>query len=191
MSKIIVSGNKNYGLAKVLYEKFPKADFCSRSNGEFDFLNNQRIEDFAIKSLEYDVYISCSYIPNFGQINLLRKVYETWQEVAKKGRMIVFGSTADWGTKVWYYPTEKRALRDFCRRYGSAGSGGGPNLHKGNGILITYIAPGMIDLPRQREKYGMEMAKVDPYYLAGIVKWIMEQPEDLNIYDISMDPVQQ
>lgn len=191
MKKIIVSGNKNYGLAKVLYEKFPKADFYSRSNGGFDFLREECCNEFAVESLNYDVYISCSYIPYFGQTNLLRRVYEQWSVERKKGRMIVFGSTADWGTRVWYYPTEKRALRDFCRRYGSSGSGGGPDLYPGNGILITYIAPGMIDLPRQREKYGEEMAKVDPYYLAGIVKWIMEQPENLNIYDISMDPVQQ
>jgi len=190
VKKIIVSGNKNYGLGKVLYETFPQAEFFSRSNGGYDFLDSKRVEDFARKSLEYDVYISCSYIPKFGQTNLLRRVYEIWHGESKKGRMIVFGSTADWGVKVWPYPTEKRALKDFCRRYGSAGSGGGPNLYPGNGILITYIAPGMIDLPRQREKYGEKLAKVDPYYLAGIVKWIMEQPENLNIYDISMDPVQ-
>lgn len=190
MQKIIVSGNKHYGLSQCLFETFPMADFFSRANG-FDFLNDKCIRDFATKSLNYDVYISCSYIPNFGQINLLKGVYEAWEKKSKKGRMIVFGSTADWGIRVWSYPTEKRALKDFCRRYGSNGSGGGPNLHKGNGILITYIAPGMIDLPRQREKFGEEMAKVDPYYLTSIVEWILKQPENINIYDISMDPVQQ
>jgi NADP-dependent 3-hydroxy acid dehydrogenase YdfG len=117
--------------------------------------------------------------------------WKSWSESNKKGHMIALGSTADWSPKMWLYPTEKKALRDFCRRYGGAASGGGPNLSPGNGIRITYVAPGMLDLPRQTEKYGEKIAKLDAHYLCGVVEWLIDQPDNVNIYEISMDPVQQ
>ena len=190
MKKIIISGNKHYGLGESLFNKFPDALFCSRSNGEFDFSNMDSIEKFAKISLDYDVYINCSYIPYFKQLMLLGKVWRSWMETKKTGQMIVLGSTADWSTKIWLYPTEKKALRDFCRRFGGAGSGGGPNMHPGNGIRLTYIAPGMLDLPKQREKHGVDIAKLDINYLSGVIEWLINQPENVNIYEISMDPVQ-
>lgn len=188
--KIIVSGNKHYGLAKQICEQFPSALFCSRSNGDFNFSQYESMESFANLSLEYDVYISCSYIPYFRQLLLLAKVHNTWIENKKKGQMIILGSTADWSTKVWLYPTEKKALRDFCRRYAAWSSGGGPELHKGNGIRITYLAPGMLDLPKQKEKHGEQLAKINPQYIVNVIDWLINQPEHINIHEISMDPVQ-
>ena len=190
MKNIILSGNKHYGLGKSLFEKFPDASFFSRSNGEFDFSDVQAMEHFAKISLDYDVYISCSYIPYFKQLLLLGKVWKTWTDSNKQGHIIALGSTADWSPKIWLYPTEKKALRDFCRRFGTAASGGGPNVTPGNGVRITYLAPGMLDLPKQREKHGDNIAKLDTTYLSGVIEWLINQPEDVNIYEISMDPVQ-
>ena len=190
MKKIIIAGNKNYGLSKSLYNKFPDAKFCSRSNGEFDFLFGEGREKFAQLSLDYDVCILCSYIPHFAQTHLAECVWVKWQQNKHKGQIIVLGSTADASPKRWMYPIEKRALRDFCRLYGKAASGGGPDLYPGNGIRITYVGPGMLDLPRQREKHGEDLAKLDIDYLSGVIEWIINQPENVNIYDITMDPVQ-
>lgn len=190
MKSIIVSGNPNYGLGSSLYKKFPDAKFCSRSSGGYDFFNNDDMERFAEETKDFDVYISCSCLYHFQQTLLLGKVWKKWNEIKKKGQIIVFGSTADWGVKVWMYPTEKKTLKDFCRRFGGAASGGGPNLFPGNGIRITYVAPGMLDLPKQREKYSPDLAKLDTDYLCGVVDWLINQPENINIYEISMDPVQ-
>ena len=188
--KVIIAGNKHYGLSKSLKDVFPEATFCSRSNGEFNFFNMEQVEKFAKLSLDYDVCIFCSYISYFRQLLLLEKVWNLWNDSKKKGQMIILGSTADNSPKRWMYPIEKRALRDFCRVYGKSASGGGPDLYVGNGIRLTYIAPGMLDLPRQREKHGEKLAMLDTGYLADIIKWITMQPENVNIYDISMDPVQ-
>jgi len=189
--KIIIAGNKYYGLSKSLNITFPGATFCSRSNGEFNFFNKESVLQFAELSLDYDVCIFCSYIPHFYQILLLEKVWNVWSESKKKGQMIVLGSTADNSPRRMLYSIEKRALRDFCRVYGKSASGGGPELYKGNGIRITYVAPGMLDLPKQLEKHGEKIAKLDTGYLSDIIKWLVEQPDNINIYDISMDPVQQ
>ena len=187
---ILVAGNKNYGLGKSIYENFPRAKFCSRSNGGYDFFKKEAIEKFANYSLHFSDCIFCSYIPYFFQTILLEKTWNLWNSEGKKGHMIVIGSTSDNSPKRWLYSIEKRALRDWCRVYGKSASGGGPELYPGNGIKITYIAPGMIDLPKQREKHGEKLAKLDPSYIVEVIKWVLSQPENVNIYDISMDPVQ-
>lgn len=190
MKKIIVSGNKNYGLAKSIYEAYPKAKFLSRSNGDLDLTKDEDMEKFIQESINYDVYISCSYLPEFKQLILLAKLWAKWNSIKKKGQLIVLGSTADWVSQARIYCAEKKALRDFCCRFGRNGSGGGPNLYPGNGIRITYLAPGMIDLPKQREKKGLDLAKLDPNYIVSVINWLIQQPENINIYELVMDPVQ-
>lgn len=190
MKKIIIAGNKNYGLSTALAKKFPEATFCSRSNGSYDFSTRESRDQFSKDSLDFDVCILCSYIPGFDQVHLAENVWDRWQRNEHKGQIIVLGSTADSSPKRWMYPVEKRALRDFCRLFGKAGSGGGPELWPGNGIRVTYVGPGMLDLPRQREKHGEALAKLDVDYLAGVIEWLINQPENINIYDITMDPVQ-
>ena len=188
---IIISGNKHYGLGKTLYKTFPNASFYSRSCGGFDFFKDDDVIKFSKLSLDYDVYISCSCLNHFRQTLLLGAVWKVWKDNNKNGQIIAIGSTADWSTKPWLYPTEKVSLRDFCRRFAGMTTGGGPNLFKGIGIRITYLAPGMLDLPRQQEKYGNELAKLDTYYLCDIIKWLIDQPENVNIHNISLDPIQQ
>jgi len=188
--KIIVAGNKNHGLAEAIYRKYPSAKFCSRSNGGYNFYMKESIEKFAVESLDYDVCVFCSSLYKFFQVIMVEKTWTVWDEHKKRGHFIVFGSTADSSQKVWLYPVEKRALRDFCRSYGKVASGGGPDLYPGRGIKITYIAPGMLDTPQQREKKGLKLAKLDPDYVVSVMDWILNQPDDVNIYDISMDPVQ-
>ena len=190
MKKVIISGNKHYGLGECLYKVFPDATFCSRSNGSYDLTDQEQMGTFVSKSMDYDVYIGCSYLPIFAQTILLAKLFKEWSNVKKKGQIIVVGSTADWSTKARFYSTEKKALRDFSRRMAGLCTGGGPQLYPGNGLRITYVAPGMIDLPKQRQKHGNDLAMVDPMYIANTIKWLTEQPENINIHEISMDPVQ-
>ncbi|MCJ8277260.1 MAG: hypothetical protein HRT44_01815, partial [Bdellovibrionales bacterium] len=115
--KIMVSGNKNYGLANALSKIFPNADFYSRSTSETDLARYEVREEFAEKSLDYDIYISCSCLSQFRQTLLLEKVYKKWHENNKKGQIICLGSTADTPVKAtgWVYPIEKKALRAYCK----------------------------------------------------------------------------
>jgi len=190
MKNVIIAGNLNYGLGTSLFEKFPIAKFCSRTNGDYDFNTRESRNVFGRESLEYDVCILCSYIPNFNQLQLLDNVWERWNKAKHKGQIIVLGSTADASPKRWMYPIEKRALRDYCRVYGKAASGGGPDLYPGNGIRVTYVGPGMLDLPKQRAKNGDKLAMLNIHYLTDVIEWLINQPENVNIYDITMDPVQ-
>lgn len=189
MKKMIVAGNKHYGLAKSIYEAHPDAAFYSRSNGNLDFTKFEDRKKFAIESLNYDICISCSYVPDFGQLNLVNHIWDRWQRANKKGHIIVIGSTADNSRGARMYCIEKRNLRDYCRNYGGGAVGGGPNVHPGNGIKITYVAPGVLNLPKQREKFDEKIGKIDTRYLVEVIDWLIAQPNNIAIHDISLDAV--
>ena len=126
--KVLVAGNKDYGVAKSIYKLFPDAEFVSRSNGDWDLSKYQAQRDLAKKSLDYDVFISVSTIWKFHQTTLVQEVSKAWEESNHKGYMIVFGSSADTPVKAstLMYPTEKKALRAYCRQISQKSSGDQP-----------------------------------------------------------------
>ena len=80
MKKIIVAGNKNYGLAKSIFEAHSDAKFYSRTNGNLDLGKPLDRDVFVNHTLDYDVFISCSYLPDFKQLFLVGKVWRKWNE---------------------------------------------------------------------------------------------------------------
>lgn len=190
MKSIIVSGNPNYGFGAALKEEFPNAEFYSRSSNDFDFKKHENHVEFAKRSLNFDVYISCSCLSRFRQVLLLEEVYRLWSESRHRGQIIVLGSSADTPVKgtPWLYPVEKKAIRAYCRNL-SVESAGGVKF-KASGIRVSYLSPGHIDTPRANEKHP-KADKLSGSYLAQVVRWLIEQPENVNISELCLDPIQQ
>lgn len=188
MKKILITGNKEYGLAQALAEKFPHADFYSRSNSDYDFNEFDKRNDFAKLSLDYDIFINNSALSSFRQTLLLQKVYSTWVEHEKKGQIISFGSTADTPVKghQWLYPIEKKALRSLSRNLSLASLGG---QSEPTGIRITYLSMGYLQTPKVEIKHP-HAKKIELQYITNTVEWILNQPEHININEISLDPIQ-
>jgi NAD(P)-dependent dehydrogenase (short-subunit alcohol dehydrogenase family) len=187
--KIIVSGNKDYGLSGSLSRIFEDAYFCSRSSSGHNLAKHEDREKFAQESLNYDVFINCSCLSQFRQVLLLEQVYQLWKDSNKKGHIISLGSTADTPVKgtSWVYPIEKKALRNYCRNLSMASLGG--HGHPPSGIRVTYISPGYLSTPKMEEKHkGVD--KIDTGYLAELIKWVIEQPAKYNLSEICLDPVQ-
>ncbi len=186
---VVVSGNREYGLAKALEKVFPTAQFYSRSQNNFDLSKYDDRIKFAELSLNYDVYISCSCLSQFRQTLLLEKVYKKWREVHKKGYIICLGSTADTPVKgtEWIYPIEKKALKAYCRNLSLASLGGHGN--KPSGIRITYVSPGYLDTPKANEKHP-DIKKINLNYLAETILWLTQQPPQVNISELALDPIQ-
>lgn len=186
---IIVSGNNNYGLAQEIQKAFPYADFCSRSTSGHDFNRHEDRIHFAEKSLQYDVYVSCSCLSQFRQVLLLQQVYEAWVNSNKSGHIICIGSSRDnqVGGTDWTYPIEKRALRDYCTNLSlkttRTGRSGDPV------IKVTYIRPGYFSTPKVDAKYP-EAKKMTPAYMASLIQWIMSQPSEYNISELNVSPLQ-
>ena len=110
--KILVAGNKNYGLAAELFKLYPDAFFASRTSG-FDLTKNDDQKKLADLVLEYDVFINCSALHKFNQTVLLDTVYKKCTENNHRPYIICIGSTTDRVKKggAWIYNAEKKALK--------------------------------------------------------------------------------
>ncbi|MCB0419430.1 MAG: hypothetical protein KDD61_00425 [Bdellovibrionales bacterium] len=184
--RIIVSGNSNEGLAFYLKQKV-SGEFFSRSNG-FDLTIPSNQKRFAQLSLDFDVFINCSSLEGFSQTLLLREVFHKWKEKGHKGYIINIGSTCvdRLNSTDNLYPIEKISLRDYSRNLSRTALGrqlGTPP----SGIRVTHISPGAM----QTEGAAHEsLSKIDPAYVADLIVWLMQQPEGVNINEISLDAIQ-
>jgi len=179
--KIIIGGNKNYGVAKELFTLYPNADFCSRTSG-YDLTSNQGQLKFSETAKDYDIIILCSALWKFNQTVLLDTVYKKCIEFQTTPYIICLGSTTDRvkGGKTWLYSAEKKALRDFSNSLGI-------NSVWGTGPKISLISLGTLDVVQNKhpDRRCMKTSKAAEY-----IKWLIDQPKELCINEISIDPMQ-
>jgi NADP-dependent 3-hydroxy acid dehydrogenase YdfG len=179
--KILVAGNKNYGLARELYKIYPDAFFASRGTG-YDLTKDLDQQKLAELISEYDVFINCSALFRFNQVILLDQIYK--QAILKNVRphIISIGSTTDRVKKggSWLYNAEKKALRDYCNTLGFAGVWD-------KGPKISLISFG--SLSNVKHKHPDRIC-LDIEIAAKYIEWLIEQPSFLCINEISVDPLQ-
>lgn len=179
--KILVSGNAKFGIAKELEKIYPDANFASRSTG-FDLTTTDGQSLFADISQHHDIIIINSALWKFNQTVLLDTVYKKLIERKKSPRIICIGSTTDRvkNGKAWLYNAEKKALRDYCNTLAIGGVWS--NVPK-----VTYISFGT--LSNNQEKHPDRIC-LDIKKAASYIKWVIDQPKDININEISLDPIQ-
>jgi len=179
--KILVAGNKNYGLSKEIWKIYPDTFFASRTTG-FDLTNSKDQTKLAESIINYDIFINCSALWKFNQTVLLDLIYKKCIENKHKPYIICIGSTTDRVKKggSWLYNAEKKALRDYCNTLGMNGVWD-------NGPKITLISFGSLtnvqDKHPNRTCLPIEEA-------AKYIKWLIDQPSYLCINEISVDPIQ-
>jgi NADP-dependent 3-hydroxy acid dehydrogenase YdfG len=180
--KILVAGNKNFGLAAELFKLYPDAFFASRTTG-YDLTANDDQKRLADLALEYDVFINCSALWKFNQTVLLDAVYKKCTENNHRPYIICIGSTTDRVKKggAWLYNAEKKALRDYCNSLGMNGVWG-------SAPKITLISFGSLSNVQNKhpDRTCMNIDRAATY-----IKWLIEQPRDICINEISIDPLQQ
>lgn len=178
---ILISGNKNFGLAKELHKLYPEAYFASRENG-YDLAKSDDQDAFAQYVTHYNTIIINSALWKFNQTVLLDKVYKKCVEEKHRPHIITIGSTTDRvkNGKPWLYNAEKKALRDYSNTLALGGVWG-------EGPKITYISFGT--LSNNQEKHP-DRKCLDISRAASYIKWIIDQPEDICVNEISIDPKQ-
>lgn len=179
--KIIVTGNSNYGLAAEIAKLYPEAFFASRSNG-FELTSQEGQRKFTDLIKDYDVIINCSALWKFQQTVLLDQIYKKCLETKHRPYIINVGSTTDRvkNAKVWLYNAEKKALRDYSNTIGLNGIwSGGPK--------VTLISFGTLS---NMQKKHLDRKCLDIDRAALYIKWLIEQPADICINEISIDPLQ-
>jgi short-subunit dehydrogenase len=179
--KILVSGNKNKGLANAISKFYPTATYCSREN-DYDLTTSQGQEKFVNVAVEHDVIIINAALWKFQQTVLLDEVYKKISNINKDYHIICIGSTTDRvkNGKAWRYNAEKKALRDYSNTL--AISGVWSNTPK-----VSYISFGT--LSNNQEKHP-DRKCLDINEAAKYIKWLIDQPKYVNINEISIDPMQ-
>lgn len=180
-SKILISGNPNFGIAKELEKIYPDANFASRSTG-FDLTTTDGQNLFADISQHHDVIIISSALWKFNQTLLLDTVYKKLVDRKKMPRIICLGSTTDRvkNGKAWLYNAEKKALRDYCNTLAIGGVWS-------NKPKVSYISFGTLSNNQEKhpDRTCLEVKRAAKY-----IKWLIDQPSDININEISIDPIQ-
>jgi hypothetical protein len=178
---ILISGNKNFGIANELYKLYPDAVFCSRETG-YDLTNSKDQARFAELASNFDVIIISSALWKFNQTVLLDTVYKHLTQRDLTPHVICIGSTTDRvkNGKPWLYNAEKKALRDYCNTLALGGVWD-------NKPKISYISFGT--LTNNQEKHPNRKC-MDIKLAAEYIKWLIDQPKYVNINEISIDPMQ-
>lgn len=188
--KVLITGNRNYGLCEAICNEFDKHEnidyeCASRSTG-WTLDKNEEQERLAQYFVDegFNVFINNSAMWKFHQIMIAEHLYTKAHEDGVHAQFIHMGSTADTGVRgrTWRYPTEKKALKDYNRdlTYMAAG---------GSNIKTTLISPGSLTTPSVIKKHP-DRKLIDVEYIAEVILWLLQQPEYVNINEISLDPIQ-
>lgn len=190
MKKILITGSRKYGLCEAicnLFDTIPDIEYetASRSNG-YHLDTNDGQKKLAEKYIEgdFDIFINNSAIWKFQQVIVVEAVYNAMEEANRDGHIINIGSTADTGVKgrTWRYPTEKKALKAYNRDLTYKAMGG-------SNIKTTLISPGSLTTTSVMKKHP-DRKLIDVEYIAELVVWTINQPEYINVNELSIDPIQ-
>jgi hypothetical protein len=188
--KVLITGNRDYGLCQAICNIFDTVgdiDYvtASRTTGWYLDKNDEqdRLAEYFTNE-GFNVFINNSAMWKFHQIMIAEKIYEQSFKLGLHAQLIHMGSTADTGVKgrTWRYPTEKKALRDYNRDLTYMSQGG-------SNIKTTLISPGSLTTPSVIKKHpGRKL--IDVEYIAEVILWLLQQPDYVNINEISLDPIQ-
>ena len=189
MKKILITGNRNYGLCQAICNMFDEQGYeyecASRATGwSLDKNEEQsRLADYFVDN-GFNVFINNSAMWKFHQIMIAEHMYTKAKDAGVHAQFIHMGSTADTGVKgrTWRYPTEKKALRDYNRDLTYMTQGG-------SNIKTTCLSPGSLTTPSVMKKHP-DRKLIDVEYIAEVILWLLNQPEYVNINEISIDPIQ-
>lgn len=184
--KIAMTGNRNKDLCKYIVEQL-EADghecVCfSRENG-YDFGEEGTIKRVIREVSDCDIFINLYANFFFQQTLLAQNMWHDWKERGKsKCRIINIGSTTDnvRRAKTNRYHYEKLALKEWSNGFSQAGVWD-------DAPKVTHLSIGTMQ-NRQEDNPGrvcLNMSQVASY-----VKWIIDQPKEININNLSLDPIQ-
>lgn len=182
--KILISGNPAFGLAEALNTvlKDHELTFVSRTTHKLDLTKSENQQAFADMSVDYDVVILNSALWKFNQTLLLEAVYKKLKTEGKQTLIICIGSTTDRVMKAtdWLYNAEKKALRDYANSLGMTGVWA-------KNPRVTLISFGSLSNVQAKHP---DRKTIPIQGAANYVKWILEQPAEFHINEISIDPLQ-
>ena len=176
-----ITGN-NRGLGLRLSNHF-QASGCSRSTG-LDITKEQDIQDIAVESLHYDVFINNAFDGppdepwgNFGQVNLLLAVFNKWKFHNKVGWIFNIGSAGAHGT----YTIPKAALHKASKECSKA------FINNEVKFKTTLITPSRLDTQLSRSRDTWTGNGINCVDVARFIEYAIKIQNNSIIEDINID----
>lgn len=188
MKTVFITGTSR-GIGHQLSKTLPYNIIAtSRATGH-DIEKNYNFVLTEILNSDADVFINNAYVPTF-QTNLLQDVYDNWKHQTK--HIINIGSCAsdmdlNNSMRLNEYPKNKieqeNIIKNINNRYCFEG------FKNNEKCKITNIKMGYVktDFPSLLDK--RVFPNLDTNYVSTVVEWIINQPADVNIRDISIHSV--
>ena len=169
--KVIITGHTS-GLGKTLHNRLSEENEVigfSRSNGH-DLSKN--LTPFL--STDFDVYINNAYY-EYSQVNLLYKLFD----INKNRNCIILniGSVSADGNKdsVNEYAIHKSTLEKACFQLQLIDTD----------CKVIHLKLGRMDTPMTESR--KEYPRIDTNYITDVIKWIIEQPNNILIKNLTLD----
>jgi NADP-dependent 3-hydroxy acid dehydrogenase YdfG len=179
--KILITGNPNYeGLCKGIWEAYNRnmVEFIGRHNG-WDMNDAQKVANYA---KDYDVFVNSLYGPDGQQYKILEAVYNQFE----KGHIINISSTSvywEGGYSPKNYKENKLILDGMSKKMSQDSCWGNSD------IRVTNIAFGQLNSQSQQAREDGKN-KISLLEAGKYVKWLIDQPQHINIHYVCMDPIQ-
>lgn len=169
--KIVITGHTS-GLGKALYDGLSeKHDVLglSRQNG-----HDLGVDLCPFLVDNFDVYINNAY-HRYAQVDLLYQIFD--RNKYRKCTIINVGSVSADGNKdtVNEYAIHKSALEKACSQLQLIDSE----------CKVVHLKLGRMDTPMTSHK--RDYPQMEPKYVANTVEWIMSQPDDILVKNITLD----
>lgn len=185
--KIGMTGNRNKDLCKFIVEKL-EADghqcVCLSRETGYEFGEEGTIKRVVRDVEDCDIFINLYANFYFQQTLLAHSLWHHWNE-NKMGdkRIINVGSTTEnvRRSKTNRYHYEKLALQEWSNGVAQAG------VWNTDSPKVTHLSIGTMD-NRAEDNPGRTTLDMD--LVANYVKWIIDQPQHININKLSIDPIQ-
>tara|TARA_R110000796_G_scaffold92303_7_gene196571 strand:+ start:5944 stop:6489 length:546 start_codon:yes stop_codon:yes gene_type:complete len=169
--KIVITGHTS-GLGKALYDELSRDNDVvgmSRKNG-YDL--SKDLKQFVAD--DFDVYINNAYCEH-SQTDLLYKLFTKNQY--KDCTIINIGSVSAEGNKdvVNEYAIHKASLKKACSQL---------QLIDGD-CKVVHMQLGRMNTPMTEHR--KEYPRIETKYVTDTIKWIMQQPKDIIIKNLTLD----
>ena len=184
--KIAMTGNRNKDLCKYIIEQLEtdghECVCFSRETG-VDFNDNTNVKKIVSLVEDADVFINLYANFFFKQTLIAHNLWSVWEsQNASHKRIINIGSTTDnvRRGKTNRYHYEKLALKEWSNGFSIAGVWD-------QKPKVTHLSIGTME-NRAKDNPGRNCLNMDQ--VASYIKWLIDQPINININFLSVDPVQ-
>ena len=179
--KVLVTGNPNYkGLAYGIQQALDGTEHTVEFIGRWNDWNIRETDKVAEYAKDFDVFVNSQYGPTGEQQNLLTDIYDSFA----KGHIINIGSSREyWRDKDDAYTANKVELHDMSRERCTWHCFGNSD------IKMSYISFGNLASESQLARND-DKARIDLKQAGEYIKWIIEQPSNINLHYLALDPVQ-